>query len=222
MVWNTHESIIGKLTPGSMIKIRRELFQMQIILILFASASGALAERPDSKDFQWILEFKGKSTNEVVWDKRFETLLRKYVPETRVDLGMTEGPEPLIASVNEVFSGSPDDVVVQDGRFVILSASRHRSAMEKGFLWLDLKTGTVIGSVIHYFFNKLELENTDSAMLLIYSNQVNAESLPLEFQDALEYWIAGKNVRVETRRFAGKSRSIKTLNSTAALESIAP
>ncbi len=194
-----------------MMKIQKAFFRAQMLLIALIGASTAWAEQPDSDRLLWIKEFEGKSTNEVVWDDRFQTLLSENVPKTRVNLGMTDNASPLVDSVNEVFSGAPEDVFVRDGRFVVLSASRHQSAMEKGFLWLDLKTGVVIGSVVHYYFGKLELENTDSAMLLIYSKQVGVESLPREFQKALEHWIATNNIRVESSRFVGRAGSVKRI-----------
>lgn len=162
-----------------------------------------------SDTFHWLADYDGKSTNAVVWGDRFGNLLNEFVPQTSVYLEMTDGPEPLIETVQEVLSGPPEDVIILEGRFVVLVASRHRSAVEKGLLWLDLESSAGIGAVVHYSIDDVEVGGGESALLLTYSRQADGESLPPEFKHSLGRWLPEQNVNVVARRFIGESGAVK-------------
>ncbi|HWJ94965.1 MAG TPA: hypothetical protein VNT33_09600, partial [Telluria sp.] len=108
----------------------------------------------DAGAASWVLSYQNKSTNEFIWDKRTESLVRRTLPPrfSRLVLGALGGP--------------PDPVIVTAGRFASMSACRAHSCIEKGFFWVDSATGDALGG---YFLD---------GSLLLGSNAFTRSSIP--------------------------------------------
>ena len=138
----------------------------------------------------WLLSYTGKSANEFVWDKRADRLV------------MTRIPSKVAGKLMPALGGPPNPVVVVDRRYVSLSACRAHSCIEKGFLWVDTKTGVGLGA---YF----------SDTLVIGSNGLSAQSIPAPARQALIDWLTEYDLRPESVAFVGANGVRSTLDASA-------
>ena len=169
------------------------------VFILFPQTSFS-----QETDFKWLLKYSGKSTNDVAWDKRFNNFLLAETPKISLDLGM--GKSYLLKStVKEFIGGPPEDVSITNNEIIILSACRAHSCPEKAWLWCNIKTGVVVGAVVHYIFRGKYSENPS---LLLFSNQVMSDSVPEQCQKDLENWLNKNEIVPRVRRFVDKKGKI--------------
>ena len=99
----------------------------KFLLILGLVLSSQTKLRAD--DSKWLLEFKDKSTNELIWDKRWKPQLKKIAPPF------------LLKDVRDGLGGPPEPVMVDGDRYVSGSACRAHSCPDKAFFWVDTQTG---------------------------------------------------------------------------------
>jgi uncharacterized protein YecT (DUF1311 family) len=95
--------------------------------------------------------------------------------------------------VLNALGGPPDPVVVVDGRYVSMSACRAHSCMEKGFLWVDTKTGIGLGA---YYL---------SETLRLGSNGLAADHIPAMARQALIAWLTDHDLHTASAEFIGRS-----------------
>lgn len=143
-----------------------------------ADASQAEKEKTSTT---WLLGYEGKSTNEFVWDKRATGLVNTRVPPMLSD------------DVLQALGGPPDPVVLVEGRYVSMSACRPHSCTEKGFLWVDTKTGIGLGA---YYL---------SGTLRLGSNGISADHIPVQARLALISWLTEHDLGTESAEFIGRS-----------------
>lgn len=151
-----------------------------LIVSLALMGTSARAER-EMASTRWLLGYQGKSTNEFVWDKRTRELVNTRVPPAVSD------------EVLNALGGPPDPVVVVDGRYVSMSACRAHSCTEKGFLWVDTKTGIGLGA--YYVSDTLHLG----------SNGMSADHIPVQARQALVSWLTDHDLQTESAEFIGRS-----------------
>jgi uncharacterized protein YecT (DUF1311 family) len=135
----------------------------------------------------WALAYEGKSTNQFVGDKRANRLMRASLPAKLSD------------HVLESLGGPPDPVFMTDHRYVSVSACRPHSCMEKGWFWLDTKTGTGLGA---YFVE---------GALQLASSSLPADRLPPPARRALLGWLADNDLRPQTVEFFGAAGPVTPL-----------
>lgn len=159
--------------------------------------------------FAWLLEYQGQSTNSVVWDPRFKKTLDAVAPAFKKDLGMGQ-EETLAATLREFIAGPPEDVVVEEKRYVVLSACRAHSCPEKAWLWIDLAQNTALGALAHYIYGKeSSVERPD---LLLFSKQLTVDQLSENARRHLDAWLRDNDLHVKTWRFVdakGEARPMK-------------
>ncbi|MFC0167331.1 lysozyme inhibitor LprI family protein [Pseudoduganella danionis] len=148
-----------------------------VFLLISDSASAGPATSPTA----WLLQYEGKSTNQLIWDKRFVALVNSRVPPALSD------------NVAMALGGPPDPVVVEDHRYVSMSACRPHSCTEKGFLWIDAETGMGIGA--------FHVPGT----LRLASNSLSAANIPPQAKLALSSWIYEQSMSVEYIEFIDRS-----------------
>lgn len=129
----------------------------------------------------WLLGYQGKSTNEFIWDKRARELVNTRIPSALSDDVLT------------ALGGPPDPVVIVDGRYASVSACRPHSCTEKGFLWVDTKTGIGLGA--YYLSDTLRLG----------SNGLAAEHIPAPARQALIAWLTDHDLHTASAEFIGRS-----------------
>ena len=109
----------------------------------------------------WLLAFDGRSTNDVAHDPRLRRLITQQVPKAMTTelLGALGGP--------------PNPLRADDGRTVSMSACMPHACPTKGFLWLDLTTGTALGAIY------------DAPVLRLASRALTPTALPAAARAAL-------------------------------------
>jgi hypothetical protein len=176
------------------------------LAILLASALlGSPAQAAEKADWSWISQYVGKSSNDVVWDKRWKEQLRKELPPVKLALGASKGPAPLIDSVQALLGGPPDDVVATKG-LVRVSACRQHSCDEKAAALFDPAAHQVTFALVHYFFGD---EHSEKPMLLVVSS---GPAPAPEHLAAVEAWLAEKGIKPEVRRYLRPSGEVVNLD----------
>ncbi|RZA32796.1 MAG: DUF1311 domain-containing protein [Lysobacteraceae bacterium] len=129
-----------------------------------ASSAGA-APATDASRAAWVLAYQGKSTNSFIWDRRTKRLVDSRVPAA------------LSSEVLSGLGGPPDPVLVTEGRYLAASGCVAHSCTDKGFFWIDARTGAGLGA----YYSGDEL--------LIGSNSMRAGRIPAPAQHALRAWL---------------------------------
>jgi uncharacterized protein YecT (DUF1311 family) len=114
----------------------------------------------------WVLGYTGKSTNAFAGDKRTKQLVDTHVPSS------------LAGDVMAGLGGPPDPVVVRAGRYLSASACVPHACPDKGFFWIDSRTGAALGAY---------LGSGDS--LRIGSNSITPATLPAPARSAMIDWL---------------------------------
>jgi len=148
-----------------------------IAAVSLAAASQAFA----ASSTQWILSYEGKSTNRFIWDKRTRNLV-----ETRLPAGLSD-------DVLAALGGPPEPVFVSGHRYVSVAACVPHDCDDKGFFWIDTKTGIGLGA--HYA----------PEALLLGSNGLSAEQIPAPARQALIDWLTENALKPESVAFVGNT-----------------
>ena len=141
----------------------------------------------------WVLDYDGRSTNEIIWDKRIDRLIH-----TRV-------PADLSTSVLEALSGPPDPVVVAEHRYVSMSACAAHACLTKGFFWIDTQSGIGLGAVA-------EVWSFQPHMLRLGSNALSGRQFPAPAIGALTDWMSGQRIRPAVVEFVGRDGKVVPLD----------
>lgn len=155
-----------------------------IVAALLCGAAWAAVAQPAP----WLLDYEGKSSNALIWDKRTRPLVRAHLPKA------------LAREVVDALGGPPDPVLVAAKRYVSMSACASHACPLKGFFWIDTETGAAVGA--SYFSGELKLGSNDFA----------AAQLPEPARQAMRAWIAEQELRptsVEYIDRQGKSSKLE-------------
>lgn len=155
----------------------------QILALALLAASAAAGAAPASHPSAWVLAYAGKSTNSFIWDKRARALVQSRVPAA------------LARDVLAGLGGPPGPVLVEAGRYMAASACVHHYCPDKGFFWIDSRTGAGLGA---YFAEA-------GSVLRLGSNAVDAQRIPAPAQQALVAWLGEYGLRPETVSFVSRS-----------------
>ena len=134
----------------------------------------------------WPLAYLGKSSNAFIWDKRTPAMVKQLVPAA------------LSGQLLDALGGPPDPVTVAGERYVSVAACRSYSCDEKGFLWMDTRTGVGLGA-----FHVGEA-------LLLGSTGTSANTIPEPARRDLNAWLSEHDLRTVSVEFIERSgRRIK-------------
>ena len=100
-----------------------------------------------------------------------------------------------------VFEGSRDPVQIRDGRYVTLSGERGPYLRGRGFLWIDMQDGVVLGG---FYFTPTNGEPTPA--LNVFSRQVKEQALglselPPAFVQDMTQWAGSSRVPFITTQY---------------------
>jgi uncharacterized protein YecT (DUF1311 family) len=150
-------------------------------LLCISWAARASDQYPASNSTQWLLSYKGKSTNDFARDQR-----EAYLVRTRI-------PAKLSSDLLSALGGPPDPVFVVDQRYVSVSACVPHDCQEKGFLWMDTKTGISLGAY------------SAPDTLLLGSNEMSPDHIPSAARRALIDWLSEYDLRSASVAFIGSA-----------------
>jgi hypothetical protein len=146
----------------------------------------------------FLTQYAGAPSNEVYRDKQFRRLLHGVVPGWMFHYGRDM---PIQDALDKVMEGSAIPVEVRDGRYVTVSGDMGPYLRGRGFLWVDMKDGIMLGG---FYFRPTNGEPTPT--LTIFSKQVREDALamselPPEFGEDLRRWSFAEGVQPLTTRY---------------------
>lgn len=151
---------------------------------------------PDQLEF--MKQFNGKPSGDLMRDKQFRKLLKNVIPDCMFHYG---NDKPLNESMDLAIEGSKIPVVVRDGRFVLVSGVQGPILAGRGFLWFDLQEGIALGG---FYFHPTNGEPTPA--LNVFSRQVkesflSLNQMPPDFVMDLIQWQTLAHVGPVTARY---------------------
>jgi uncharacterized protein YecT (DUF1311 family) len=171
----------------------------------YALAAAALAvlgqAAPAAPAPSWLLTYAGKSTNELIWDKRAAGLIHESLPAALAD--------PVQAGLG----GPPDPVHVNGQRYVWMSACVPHACGEKGFLWVDTRTGHALGADADCDYPG---EGQPwSCAITLGSSGLTLAGIPPQARQALRAWMTDQNLVPKSVAFAGPDGTQAVLDPAA-------
>jgi hypothetical protein len=168
----------------------------------------AIFQKPiPSAQLQFLKQFAGARSGEVVRDKQYRKLLGQLIPACMFHYG---SDKPLDDSLDEVLKGSNDPVLIHDDRYFMVSGAMGPYLGGRGFLWIDMQDGIALGG---FYFHPTNGEPTPT--VTIFSRQVREKAigmgqLPVAFAEDLSLWAQASRVPpIGTRYFiTGLNRRI--------------
>ncbi len=163
-----------------------------------------LAKGKSNYDYSWPLEFKGKSLNNILSDKRLSGLFEATVPEITTRKYLKPGD--LRQDFELRFSGPPDDVLLREGRYLTLGGCIENACASKGMLWVDVKQNISVGVLLDTWDEK-------NNFFLAVSKNINFSNLPSEFYTDLKDWLISHEATPVTGELIGYDKKVVSLNS---------
>jgi hypothetical protein len=159
--------------------------------LIIASVTWHARAAPPAGAAGWMLAYEDKTTNQLMWDQRTRSLIHSRVPRRLA--------EHLLAALG----GPPEPVYIKDRRYVTMAACRPHSCDEKGFFWIDTRTGVGLGAYA-----------VDGEVSL-GSNGLRHQDIPAEARRALIQWFRDQGMEVNSIRFAGRGGGATMLDVAA-------
>jgi len=174
--------------------------------------------------FDWMLDYKGKSTADFVKDSHFADVDKLVISVLKVQQDF-DGPSTRVLLRDkflEVLSGSgagpstPEAVGVRLGRYVTAANCRGDKCQSRAFLWVDTEEGIALCVLIHP--PTPELPSKGPAML-IYSRQlrqtmkvIKESYLPDQFWFDFRDWAYNRQLPlVMTQRYVNGFNAVQVL-----------
>jgi hypothetical protein len=148
---------------------------------------------------EWLRSYAGSNTNRLVWDTRFEPFLSASLPDIRVDFW---GGKPLAEVAAEYLGGPPDQVRLEEGRYLSAGACVYKFGPAKGLLWVDLgqKPALVVFAALRGGRGGVGGVTWDSPAVWIVSQKaLTADTLPKPLLGAITRWITDDREAVRLR-----------------------
>jgi len=151
-----------------------------------------------SDQLAFLNDYAGKPTKAVVKDKRFHSLMKKVTPNTMYHYGRDM---PLSIASEDMLDGDSLPIDIRQGRYVMIATSGGLYLSGRGFVWIDIQEGIVLGGV---YFHPVNGEPTPT--LAIFSRQLRDTSLsmsqlPLAFAEGLSQWMQTAIARFVSPRY---------------------
>jgi hypothetical protein len=158
----------------------------------------AWQHRIPSAQLAFLNDYAGKTTKEVMKDKRFRALLKEMTPSTEYHYGRDM---PLRETIETMLDDRGLPVDIRDGRYVMVAGNGGPYLSGRGFLWFDLQEGIALGGV---YFHPTNGEPTPT--LAVFSKQLNATALsmmqlPEAFAEDVAQWSLIARVPAVTVRY---------------------
>lgn len=151
-----------------------------------------------SDQLAFLKRFDGVAAGDLLRDKQFHKFMRSVIPDCMFHYGRDRS---LLEAMEMVLERSPQPAQIRDGRYLIVSGRSGPYLQGRGFLWIDLQDGIVLGG---FYFHPTNGEPTPAVN--IFSRQVKEEflamsELPPAFAEDLSRWLADYGVPAITTRY---------------------
>jgi uncharacterized protein YecT (DUF1311 family) len=162
---------------------------------------GLFENRVPAPALAFLAQFNGARSGDLYRDRQFRHVVGANIPNCLFHYGRDM---PLSDALDKVLPGSAVPVQIRDNRYVLLSGERGPYLGGRGFIWVDMQDGIVLGG---FFFRPTNGEPTPT--LAAFSRQIKTRDhaiamsqLPAAFEDDLIQWSTQSGVgRVLTRYF---------------------
>lgn len=147
----------------------------------------------------FLSQFSGAPVRDLIRDKRYRKLMKGAIPDCMFHYGRDM---PLSDALEMVLGGSTLPVEVRDGRYMLISGQNGPYLAGRGFIWIDMQDGLVVGG---FYFHPTNGEPTPSVN--IFSRQIVKEDylkmsqLPPAFTADFLHWSAESRVPPLTTRY---------------------
>lgn len=150
----------------------------------------------------WLLQFDGKTSNDLLWEPRFIALLQRVLPMISVPLCDGMG---LPAVVADFLSGNPATVWIAEHRYLMVSVSRRHFASSKGLLWIDCRSA---GPAIGFIARSYHRPGEDKVAIFANTRQPGVEVSAPFLASAIRWLLDGDAniVEVSISNSAGRVR----------------
>ncbi len=155
----------------------------------------------------FLKQFDGGPSNDLVRDKQFRKFMRSALPDGIFHYGRDMS---IFDALDMVLKGSTLPVRIRDDRYLLVSGRNGPYLGGRGFMWIDLQDGLVLGG---FYFHPTNGEPTPTVN--VFSRQVKEESLkmsqlPPAFAEDLSQWSVEFRVPPVTTRYfiTGSNRKI--------------
>ncbi|MDX1990342.1 MAG: tetratricopeptide repeat protein [Candidatus Obscuribacter sp.] len=161
----------------------------------------SVPQRKDKKhDVAWMTSYNGRSSNELLYDKRFVGLLKSIAPDVK---DVVEKGSSIVDSAYDRLGGPPEAVEILKNRFLLAKADMAHFARAKAFLFYDLMEKRGILAIV---------DGEEWPTVFTASKQYPDQSqFPPEFNKALTDWLQHEKVIATAKVFVGpKGKTEKT------------
>jgi uncharacterized protein YecT (DUF1311 family) len=157
--------------------------------VIAVIALGSQAAEAVSTGASWMLSYKGRSTNALIWDHRINGVLEESLPPS------------LSGTVLERLGGPPNPIFVV-GSTLSASACVPHSCPDKGFFWIDTANGSAFGASASLWGCDGGADIGLRCELLLGSRRIAAfQNIPASGKQALMEWMNENGIRVKAVRF---------------------
>jgi hypothetical protein len=163
-------------------------------------------QRVTTSQYKWLLAYVGRTTNELVADKRFNSLLNNVVPNKTVFL--VGRPTSLRKTFRKMLTDAPDFVTMRDKEYFAFGGKDKNQPDDKALIWLDWRTGRSAIAIVHHYGPDDPKKYSNEPMLYVASNTLNAANgLPSELKFAVKNWVIIENVTPTSITYNGEPAS---------------
>ena len=164
-----------------------------------AKKTQSLPKHKDKKhDVDWVTNYNGRSTNELLYDKRFVGLLKSIAPDVK---DVVEKGSSIVDSAYDRLGGPPETVEILNNRFLLAKADMAHFARAKAFLFYDLKEKRGILAIV---------DGEEWPTVFTATKQYTDKSqFPPDFDKALTDWLQHEKVIATAKVFVGPKGKIE-------------
>lgn len=146
----------------------------------------------------FLKDYDGKTSKEIMKDKRFHALMKEAIPRTEYHYGTDKS---LSDASEELLDTQPLPINVREGRYVTIGTRGGSYLGGKTALWFDMQSGAALGTI---YFHPSNGEPTPT--LTVFSKQLTDTSLsmgqlPSEFVEDLSRWEETTSIAAITPRY---------------------
>jgi uncharacterized protein YecT (DUF1311 family) len=161
---------------------------------------GLYQNRVPAPALAFLGQFSSARSGDLYRDRQFKHIVSGNLPNCMFHYGRDM---PLSDALDRVMPGSQVPVQVRDNRYVLVSGERGPYLGGRGFIWIDMQDGIVLGG---FFFHPTNGEPTPT--LAAFSRQIKTKDrsiassqLPPAFMDDLIQWSTQSGVPPITTRY---------------------
>jgi hypothetical protein len=147
----------------------------------------------------FLNQFAGTPAKDLLHDKQYRKIMKGAIPNCIFHYG---SDMPLSDALDMVLGGSKLPVAIRDGRYLTISGMNGPYLAGRGFIWIDLQDGIVLGG---FYFHPTNGEPTPALNILskqiVKQDYVLMSQLPPAFAGDLIQWSTASRVPPVTPRY---------------------